>query len=118
MANQLDQWWLSLGLEDFFYRVECPNAIVSAGFANSACTAGFSAGGELYMWGKIKNNGDDWMYPKRMMDLSMHHFDGADSSCISWGHAQCGELGYGPTVKNPSAAPIKVYILEGMHVLG
>lgn len=90
------------------------------------------------MWGKIKNNGDDWMYPKPMMDLrfvlsnvksiplivcclmvnftlffpsafgcsgwnlrwmdsgSMHHFVGADSSCISWGHAQYGELGYGP----------------------
>lgn len=26
----------------------------------------------------------------------MHHFVGADSSCISWGHAQNGELGYGP----------------------
>lgn len=26
----------------------------------------------------------------------MHHFVGADSSCISWGHAQSGELGYGP----------------------
>lgn len=26
----------------------------------------------------------------------MHHFVGADSSCISWGHAQYGELGYGP----------------------
>jgi alpha-tubulin suppressor-like RCC1 family protein len=68
---------------------------------------GLSGGGQLYMWGKIKNNGDDWMYPKPMMDLSgwnlrwmdsgsMHHFVGADSSCISWGHAQYGELGYGP----------------------
>lgn len=27
----------------------------------------------------------------------MHHFVGADSSCISWGHAQYGELGFGPT---------------------
>lgn len=27
----------------------------------------------------------------------MHHFVGADSSCISWGHAQYGELGYGPS---------------------
>lgn len=27
----------------------------------------------------------------------MHHFVGADSSCISWGHAQNGELGYGPS---------------------
>lgn len=26
----------------------------------------------------------------------MHHFVGADSSCISWGLAQAGELGYGP----------------------
>lgn len=26
----------------------------------------------------------------------MHHFVGADSSCISWGVAQSGELGYGP----------------------
>lgn len=26
----------------------------------------------------------------------MHHFVGADNSCISWGHAQHGELGYGP----------------------
>jgi hypothetical protein len=23
----------------------------------------------LYMWGKIKNTGDDWMYPKPLMDL-------------------------------------------------
>lgn len=30
---------------------------------------GISGGGQLYMWGKIKNNGDDWMYPKPMMDL-------------------------------------------------
>ncbi|KAL0813849.1 hypothetical protein Bca101_070292 [Brassica carinata] len=86
------------------HKVLPPNAIVSAGSANSAC------GGQLYMWGKIKNNGDDWMYPKPMMDLSgwnlrwmdsgsMHHFVGADSSCISWGHAQS------------SAAPKKVDLL-------
>lgn len=23
----------------------------------------------MYMWGKIKNTGDDWMYPKPLMDL-------------------------------------------------
>ena len=45
-----------------------------------------------------------WMYPKLLMDLSgwhlncvdlgnMHHFVGADFPCISWSHAQCGELG-------------------------
>ncbi|CAA3026843.1 Hypothetical predicted protein [Olea europaea subsp. europaea] len=102
-----------------------PEAVVSAGSANSACTAG---GGQLYMWGKMKNTGDDWMYPKPHMDLSgwhlrcmdsgnMHHFVGADSSCISWGHAQSGELGYGPSGQKSSAAPKKVDILEGMHVI-
>nr|KYP44824.1 Protein RCC2 [Cajanus cajan] len=102
-----------------------PDAVISAGSVNSSCTAG---GGQLYMWGKIKNAGDDWMYPKPLMDLSgwnlrcmdsgnMHHFVGADSSCISWGHAQNGELGYGPTGQKSSAVPKKVEILEGMHVI-
>ncbi|KAF7829598.1 protein RCC2-like protein [Senna tora] len=102
-----------------------PDAVISAGSANSSCTAG---GGQLYMWGKIKNSGDDWMYPKPLMDLSgwnircmdsgnMHHFVGADSSCISWGHAQYGELGYGPNGQKSSAVPKKVDVLEGMHVI-
>ncbi|XVF35992.1 hypothetical protein REPUB_Repub19eG0019800 [Reevesia pubescens] len=102
-----------------------PDAVVSAGSVNSACTAG---GGQLYMWGKIKNTGDDWMYPKPLMDLSgwnllcmdsgnMHHFVGADASCISWGHAQYGELGYGPKGQKSSAVPKKVDILDGMHVI-
>ncbi|XP_043714035.1 protein RCC2 homolog [Telopea speciosissima] len=102
-----------------------PNALVSAGSVNSACTAG---GGQLYMWGKIKTTGDDWMYPKPLMDLSgwnircidsgsMHHFCGADDSCISWGHAVYGELGYGPDGQKSSSIPKKVDILEGMHVI-
>ncbi|KAJ7966837.1 Regulator of chromosome condensation (RCC1) family protein [Quillaja saponaria] len=102
-----------------------PDAVISAGSVNSACTAG---GGQLYMWGKIKNTGDDWMYPKPLMDLSgwnircmdsgnMHHFVGADNSCISWGHAQYGELGYGPNGQKSSAVPKKVDILDGMHVI-
>ncbi|CAM8915943.1 unnamed protein product [Rhodiola kirilowii] len=102
-----------------------PDAVISAGAANSACTA---AGGQLYMWGKIKSSGDDWMYPKPLMDLSgwnircmdsgsMHHFVGADNSCISWGHAQYGELGYGPQGQKSSAMPKKVNALENMHVL-
>ncbi|KAG8043818.1 hypothetical protein GUJ93_ZPchr0458g22597 [Zizania palustris] len=101
-----------------------PNAIVSAGAACCACTAG---GGQLYMWGKLKNTGDDWMYPKPLLDLSgwnircmasgnMHHVVGADDSCISWGAAQHGELGYGPNGQKSSANPKKVDILEGMHV--
>lgn len=102
-----------------------PDAVISAGSVNSSCTAG---GGQLYMWGKIKTTGDDWMYPKPLMDLSgwnlrcmdsgnMHHFVGADSSCISWGSAQSGELGYGPNAQKSSAIPKKVDSLEGMHVL-
>ncbi|KAH9607252.1 hypothetical protein KSS87_015586 [Heliosperma pusillum] len=106
-----------------------PDAVVSAGGANSACTAGMdAAGGQLYMWGKIKSTGDDSMYPKPLMDLSgwnlrcmdsgsMHHFVGADTSCISWGHAQNGELGYGPNAQKSSAIPKKVDILDGMHVI-
>ncbi|KAL8524029.1 hypothetical protein ACS0TY_013841 [Phlomoides rotata] len=123
--EQKDEW--APRLVDVFTRhnVLPPEAIVSAGSANSACTAG---GGQLYMWGKIKNSGDDWMYPKPLMDLSgwnlrcmdsgnMHHFVGADSSCISWGHAQSGELGYGPNGQKSSAIPKKVDILEGMQVI-
>ncbi|KAJ0614908.1 putative chromatin remodeling & transcriptional activation HMG family [Helianthus annuus] len=102
-----------------------PTAVVSAGSVNSSVTAG---GGQMYMWGKIKNTGDDWMYPKPLMDLSgwnircmdsgsMHHFVGADSSCISWGHAQSGELGYGPHQQKSSSIPKKVDALEGMHVI-
>ncbi|KAK1427265.1 hypothetical protein QVD17_15948 [Tagetes erecta] len=102
-----------------------PGAVVSAGSVNSTVTAG---GGQMYMWGKIKNTGDDWMYPKPLMDLSgwnircmdsgsMHHFVGADSSCISWGHAQSGELGYGPHQQKSSSIPKKVDDLEGMHVI-
>ncbi|KAG9443066.1 hypothetical protein H6P81_018920 [Aristolochia fimbriata] len=102
-----------------------PDAVVSAGSANSACTA---AGGQLYMWGKLKNAGDDWMYPKPLMDLSgwhircmdsgyMFHFCGADNSCISWGLAQHGELGYGPNQQKSSSIPKKVDILENMHVI-
>ncbi|KAK1436516.1 hypothetical protein QVD17_02297 [Tagetes erecta] len=102
-----------------------PSAVVSAGSVNSSVTAG---GGQMYMWGKIKSTGDDSMYPKPLMDLSgwnircmdsgsMHHFVGADSSCISWGLSQAGELGYGPHQQKSSAIPKKVDALEGMHVI-
>ncbi|KAA8537548.1 hypothetical protein F0562_027156 [Nyssa sinensis] len=46
-----------------------------------------------------------------------HHFVGADSSCISWGHALSGELLYGPNAQKSSAVPKKVDVLEGMHVI-
>ncbi|CAK9317290.1 unnamed protein product [Citrullus colocynthis] len=123
--EQKDEW--APRRVDVFQRKNTlpPDAIISAGSVNSSCTAG---GGQLYMWGKIKNAGDDWMYPKPLMDLSgwnircmdsgnMHHFVGADNSCISWGHAQYGELGYGPMGQKSSAVPKKVDILENMHVI-
>ncbi|XP_042495215.1 protein RCC2 homolog isoform X1 [Macadamia integrifolia] len=178
--EQKDEW-VPRRIE-FFQRqhVLPPNALVSAGSVNSACTADISrfwtiwaletfahdqkssccglflehligmetqivytlgttwkprhgeflclVGGQLFMWGKIKNTGDDWMYPKPLMDLSgwnircmdsgsMHHFCGADDSCISWGHAVNGELGYGPDGQKSSTTPKKVDILEGMHVI-
>nr|CAB3486058.1 unnamed protein product [Digitaria exilis] len=122
--EQKDEWQPRLVEVFQRHNVLPANAIVSAGSASSACTAG---GGQLYMWGKMKNTGDDWMYPKPVMDLSgwnircmasgnMHHFVGADDSCISWGVAQNGELGYGPNGQKSSANPKKVDILEGMHV--
>uniref|UniRef100_A0A804RNN9 Protein RCC2 n=1 Tax=Zea mays TaxID=4577 RepID=A0A804RNN9_MAIZE len=122
--EQKDEWQPRLVEVFQKHNVLPPNAIVSAGSVSSACTAG---GGQLYMWGKMKNTGDDWMYPKPVMDLSgwnircmasgnMHHIVGADDSCISWGVAQNGELGYGPNGQKSSANPKKVDILEGMHV--
>ncbi|KAF6136147.1 hypothetical protein GIB67_030195 [Kingdonia uniflora] len=124
--EQKDEW--SPRAIDVFQRnnILTPNAVISAGSANSACTA---AGGQLYMWGKIKSTGDDCMYPKPLMGLSgwnircmdsgsTHNFCGADESCISWGHSQHGELGYGPVGPKSSANPKKVDLLEGMHVLG
>ncbi|XP_020245263.1 protein RCC2 isoform X2 [Asparagus officinalis] len=122
--EQKDEW--TPRLVEVFQRqnVLPPNAVVSAGGMNSACTAG---GGQLYMWGKMKTSGDDWMYPKPVMDLSgwnircmdsgnMHHVVGADDSCISWGNAQYGELGYGSLGQKSSANPKKVELLDGMHV--
>ncbi|KAI3888668.1 hypothetical protein MKW92_011652 [Papaver armeniacum] len=86
-------------------------------------------GGKLYMWGKMKvTTGDDWMYPKPLLDLSCwnircmdsdasHNFVGAEHSCISWGHALNGQLGYGPEGPKSTMNPKKVDILEGMHVM-
>ncbi|OAY68344.1 Protein RCC2 [Ananas comosus] len=122
--EQKDEWVPRLVEVFQRHNVLPPNAVVSAGATNSACTGG---GGQLYMWGKLKTTGDDWMYPKPLMDLSgwnircmasgnMHHVVGADDSCISWGHALYGELGYGPLGQKSSANPKKVDILDGMNV--
>lgn len=123
--EQKDEW--SPRIVDVFrkHNVLPPDSVISAGSVNSACTA---AGGQLYMWGKLKTTGDDCMYPKPLMDLSgwnircmdsgsMHNFVGADDSCISWGASQYGELGHGPVGPKSSANPKKVEILDGMHVM-
>ncbi|KAJ8538292.1 hypothetical protein K7X08_014832 [Anisodus acutangulus] len=50
--------------------------------------------GYVYTWG-FGGYGSGWNL--QCMDSgNMHHFVGAVSSCISWGHAQSGELGFGP----------------------
>ncbi|XP_020576302.1 protein RCC2 isoform X2 [Phalaenopsis equestris] len=117
--------WVPRLVEVFQRKNVLPHdAVISAGSVNSACTGG---GGQLYMWGKLKTTGDEWMYPKPVLDLSgwnircmasgnMHHVIGADDSCISWGHAQYGELGYGQLGPKTSTIPKKVDSLEGMHV--
>ena len=74
------------------------------------------------MWSKVKNIGDDWVYPKPLIDLSgwnlrcmhsgnMHHFVGTKSSCTSWDHAQHGELGYDPNAQK--SIPIYSDLIAG-----
>ncbi|GLJ24311.1 hypothetical protein SUGI_0463850 [Cryptomeria japonica] len=123
--EQKDEW--TPRLVEMFQRsnVLPPTAVVAAGSAHSACTAG---GGQLYMWGRVKQTGDNWMYPKPVFDLSgwnircidfgyTHNICGADDSCIGWGVSQNGELGFGPLGPKSSANPKKIDILDGMHVL-
>ncbi|CAN6224191.1 unnamed protein product [Urochloa humidicola] len=101
-----------------------PNAVVSAGSASSACTAG---GGLLYLWGNVTNTGDYWLCPKHVEDLSgwnigcmatgnLHHIVATDDTCISWGIGPNGELGHGPNVLKSSENPKKIDSLQGMHV--
>ncbi|KAG6557008.1 hypothetical protein Mapa_001424 [Marchantia paleacea] len=123
--EQKDEW--APRVVDQFQRSNTlpPTAVVAAGSAYSACTAG---GGQLYMWGRVKTTGDNWMYPKPVMDLSgwnIRSMDcgntssvaAAENSCISWGTAVYGELGYGPTGPKSSANPKLIDVLEGMHVM-
>lgn len=80
------------------------------------------------MWGRVKTTGDNWMYPKPVMDLSgwnIRSLDcgntssiaAAEDSCISWGTGVYGELGYGPTGPKSSANPKKIDALEGFHTI-
>ncbi|EFJ10497.1 hypothetical protein SELMODRAFT_128036 [Selaginella moellendorffii] len=123
--EQKDEW--TPRLVEVFQRqnVLPPTAVVAAGAAFSACTAG---GGQLYMWGRVKATGDNWMYPKPLTDLNgwtIRSMDSgntismvaAETSCISWGTAFSGELGYGPSGPKSSANPKKIDSLEGMHVI-
>jgi len=100
-------------------------AVISAGSAYSAATA---VGGQLYMWGRVKMTGDNWMYPKPVIGISGWNIRSLDSgnlttlaaaeeSCISWGTAYYGELGYGPTGPKSSANPKKIDAIEGCHVI-
>jgi hypothetical protein len=64
--EQKDEW--TPRVVETFQRANVlpPNALVAAGSAYSAATA---AGGQLYMWGRVKTTGDNWMYPKPVLDL-------------------------------------------------
>ncbi|PKA48785.1 Ultraviolet-B receptor UVR8 [Apostasia shenzhenica] len=64
--EQKDEWVPRLVEVFQRHNVLPPDAVVAAGSVSSACTAG---GGQLYMWGKLKTTGDEWMYPKPVMDL-------------------------------------------------
>ncbi|CAI5506124.1 unnamed protein product [Closterium sp. Naga37s-1] len=121
--KQKDEW--RPRLVDVFQRQNTlpASAVVAAGGAFSACTAG---GGQMYVWGKVKQTGDCFMYPKPLLDLSGWHIRSmacgattscvaADASTISWGMAQHGELGYGPKGAKSSANPKKIDSLEGIH---
>lgn len=48
-----------------------------------------------------------------MASGNMHHVVGADDSCISWGVAQNGELGYGPNGQKY----VHIKILENMFII-
>eukprot|EP01023_Acetabularia_acetabulum_P048796 TRINITY_DN5170_c1_g1_i2.p1 TRINITY_DN5170_c1_g1~~TRINITY_DN5170_c1_g1_i2.p1 ORF type:complete len:471 (-),score=95.20 TRINITY_DN5170_c1_g1_i2:71-1483(-) len=100
------------------------NANIGAGSTGSFCTVTESR--LLFSWGKLKQSGDSMMYPEFFQDLSGWNIRSlscgmttfavaAEKSCITWGAAQNGQLGYGPDGKKSSANPDKVQALEDMH---
>eukprot|EP00245_Coleochaete_scutata_P005890 TRINITY_DN1986_c0_g1_i1.p1 TRINITY_DN1986_c0_g1~~TRINITY_DN1986_c0_g1_i1.p1 ORF type:complete len:496 (-),score=119.88 TRINITY_DN1986_c0_g1_i1:650-2137(-) len=107
------------------YNLAKDNPALACGASFSLCTGG---GGQLYWWGKVKQTGENIMYPKPFADLSgwnIRSLDAgntssaaaADDSCITWGTAIYGELGYGPTGPKSSAAAKKVDALNGLHTI-
>lgn len=113
-------------IETFLGRIRVDKGedlVIAAGGSSSFCT---TTGGELYSWGKLKNNGDSNMYPMPFAGLSGWKIRSmacgpstfsvaADTSVITWGHALYGELGYGPGGKKSSVNPDKCESLEGMY---
>ena len=84
-----------------------PDCVVAAGSTSSWVSA---LQGQMYCFGKIKNGGDNFMYPVPFMDLQGWNLDSiacgnttfaaaGDEHAITWGGAGGhGELGYGPKV--------------------
>eukprot|EP01025_Chloroclados_australasicus_P048132 TRINITY_DN5438_c0_g2_i4.p3 TRINITY_DN5438_c0_g2~~TRINITY_DN5438_c0_g2_i4.p3 ORF type:complete len:151 (-),score=25.00 TRINITY_DN5438_c0_g2_i4:492-944(-) len=73
-----------------------------------------------------QNSGENQMYPNffehlsgwkiRSLSCGMTTYAiAAEKSCITWGSAKNGQLGYGPDQKMSSANPEKVMALEDMH---
>ncbi|GAQ80241.1 hypothetical protein KFL_000490310 [Klebsormidium nitens] len=118
--------WKPRKVDFFSNRMALPaGSLITAGGAFSGCTA---VGGQLYMWGQIKPTGEAWMSPAPVHDLSgwnIRSMDcgstskivSADDSCISFGNATHGELGYGPKGPKSSANAKKIDALNGFHVI-
>ena len=41
-----------------------------------------AAGGQLYMWGRVKTTGENWMYPKPVLDLRLDSYDISQFSIV------------------------------------
>lgn len=102
-------WWLDVSETSYGFKVLLENI---SGFACNLVSIKF------IKWIILDAYCSGWNI--RCMDSgSMHHFVGADSSCISWGVAQSGELGYGPLgQKYVFSFKYKlVYLFTLLHIL-
>ncbi|GBG60962.1 hypothetical protein CBR_g18561 [Chara braunii] len=124
-GEQKDEWAPRM-LDAFTGANRVPsNALLGAGGAFSVVSA---AGGELYIWGRVKTEAGDSVlfHPNRVLvnGWTIHSLGcgstttlaAAESCCISWGAGHCGELGYGANEPRSSAVPRKIESLEGLHI--
>jgi len=100
-----------------------PDSLIALGRESSLITT--QPGGCLFSWGKLKPNGDNKMYPqydeqlagwtlRELVTGAATYACSAETSTVTWGHAQNGELGYGATGKKSSTKPELVNSLMGL----